>query len=52
MFSDNNIFKLWHDKGIMYFEQCYNNGTLMSFEQQTLLLLFTTQDIPKTGGNK
>ena len=33
MFFDNKIFKLWHDKGILYFEQCYSNGTLMSFEQ-------------------
>ena len=33
IFSDNNIFKLWHDKGIIYLEQCYSNGTLMSFEQ-------------------
>lgn len=33
MFSDNKIFKLWHNKGIVYFEQCYNNKTLLSFEQ-------------------
>ena len=38
MFSDNKIFKLWHDKGIVYFEQCYSNNTLMSFEKAKYIL--------------
>ncbi len=29
----NKIFKLWHEKGITHLENCYNERTLMSFEQ-------------------
>ena len=48
IFSDNKIFKLWQDKGIMYFEQCYSNGTPMSFEQLKAKYVYNNGRVFKT----
>lgn len=32
MTLDNRILEVWHQKGIHYLEDCYDNGSLMTFQ--------------------